>query len=303
MGVPHVIPYQGSKRLIAPHILRWFPPTAHRLIEPFAGSAAVALAALHHEQVEQVVLGDTDSALVALWERIIDAPEALADAYAALWEQQRGLEQSFYNQVRAAFNLDAQPEMFLFLLARCVKAAVRYNANGQFNQSPDNRRRGTHPDTMRERIRTTSALLRGRVTLVHADYQTLLAQATPKDVVYLDPPYQGVSRTRDPRYKAAVLFDEFMAVLHALNQRQVSYIVSYDGRTGSKNYGQSLPASLKLQCIEIDAGRSSQATLLGRDERTTEAIYLSPALLERSEKPVTLTPQTLQYTLPFPEPS
>jgi DNA adenine methylase len=52
----------------------------------------------------------------------------------------------------------------------------------------------------------------------------------------------------------------------------------YDGRTGARQYGQILPDSLGLTHIEINAGRSSQATLLGRSARTYESLYLSPAL-------------------------
>jgi DNA adenine methylase len=38
---------------------------------------------------------------------------------------------------------------------------------------------------------------------------------------------------------------------------------------------------LGLHLVELDAGRSSQATLLGRAEVTVESLYLSPALAER----------------------
>jgi DNA adenine methylase len=44
-------------------------------------------------------------------------------------------------------------------------------------------------------------------------------------------------------------------------------------------FGKPLPVSLRLERIEIDAGRSSQATLLGKDARTCESLYLSPALV------------------------
>ena len=59
------------------------------------------------------------------------------------------------------------------------------------------------------------------------------------------------------------------------------YILSYDGRTGDKTYGIPLPENLFLTKIEIDAGRSSQATLLSRKENTFEAVFLSPALIEK----------------------
>lgn len=46
-NVPHPIPYQGSKRQLAPVVLSYFPSRFGRLVEPFAGSAAVSLAAAH----------------------------------------------------------------------------------------------------------------------------------------------------------------------------------------------------------------------------------------------------------------
>lgn len=38
MKVPQAFPYQGSKRNLAPAILRYFPDGTGTLIEPFAGS-------------------------------------------------------------------------------------------------------------------------------------------------------------------------------------------------------------------------------------------------------------------------
>ena len=55
--------------------------------------------------------------------------------------------------------------MFLYLLARCIKGAVRYNNEGMFNQSPDKRRLGTRPETMRQNIMAVSLLLRGKTVV------------------------------------------------------------------------------------------------------------------------------------------
>ena len=113
------------------------------------------------------------------------------------------------------------------------------------------------------------------------DYKEVVAQATVDDLIYLDPPYQGVCGNRDPRYLKSVLFDEFVEVLETLNFRNISYLVSYDGRTGEQAHGRRLPERLRLHLVELKAGRSSQATLLGRDEVTVESLYLSPALAEK----------------------
>lgn len=281
MTAPHPIPYQGSKRGLAETILRHFPAAHGRLIEPFAGSAAVSLAAASTGKAQCFVLGDANEPLVDLWEMILHQPEQLADRYSHHWLAQKGHEREYYNTVRALFNETPKAEFFLYLLARCVKASVRYNARGEFNQGPDNRRSGAHPTTMRQHILAASRLLAGRTTLVRGDYGLALAQATPNDIVYMDPPYQGVCGRRNPRYSTHLDYDAFVAALSLLNARDISYIVSYDGRTGDQQYGKPLPPFLQLTHTEVSAGRSAQATLLGRTALTYESLYLSPTLCAR----------------------
>jgi DNA adenine methylase len=165
-----------------------------------------------------------------------------------------------------------------------VKTAVRYNSNGEFNQSPDNRRRGMNPETLCKHIHRASLLLKNRTQCFAQDYKTILSKATKRDLIYLDPPYQGMSRKHDPRYLEQISYDEFVNELERLNKRNISYILSYDGRTGNKTFGQKLPSFLRLKHIELKAGRSSQATLLGRNDLTYESLYLSPALMMRQNK-------------------
>lgn len=288
MAVPHPIPYQGSKRWLAQQILAYFPDGNPRLFEPFAGSAAISLAALSAGLVRHVFLSDSDPALIALWQAILTNPGELADNYRALWVAQIGHERDFYSMVRARFNRTHHPADFLYLLLRCVKAAVRYNSQGEFNQSQDNRRKGTHPKTITNRLMEAHLLLSGRVTVTCDDYRAALQMATPADLVYLDPPYQGVGGSRDSRYREQLIFSEFVETLESLNQRGIAYLVSYDGRTGSKQHGRPLPESLKLRHIEIDAGRSSQATLLGQVAITYESLYLSSSLIARLDGHITL---------------
>jgi DNA adenine methylase len=280
MKVAHPIPYQGSKRNLAPAILGYFPQNIATLIEPFAGSAAITLAAAARGLAERYVVADLNQPLVELWRAIIESPEKLARQYETLWRAQHDDRRQYYDKVRDEFNRTGKPDRFLYLLARCVKASVRYNADGEFNQSPDNRRMGALPETMRLQILGASRLLRGKTECVVGDYKEIVARATRDDLVYLDPPYQGVCGERDPRYLQGVLFDEFVEVLETLSYCDIKYLVSYDGRTGERVHGRKLPERLRLHHVELHAGRSSQATLLGRAETTVESLYLSPALAE-----------------------
>lgn len=299
--IPHPLPYQGSKRILASSIIAYFPKRIDRLIEPFAGSAAVSLAASYYGKVENVLLNDINQALVSLWDQMIYNPEAISDAYESLWWMQQGQERHFYDVIRDEFNKTRRPDYFLYLLARCVKASVRYNPKGEFNQSPDNRRKGAQPATMRSRILGASQLLKGKTELSCGDYRKTLLDVASSDIVYMDPPYAGVCDGNDRRYLDALSFnsEEFIDSLYELNSRRISFIVSYDGRTGEKTFGQALPESLSLIRIEVDAGRSSQATLLGRKANTVESLYLSPALVNRNQGITTLEPGECTYQYPL----
>ena len=189
-----------------------------------------------------------------------------------------GNEREFFDDVRDRFNRNQKPVDFLYILARCVKAAIRYNSNGQFNNTPDNRRKGARPSEMANRISVASELLTNRTKITSWDYSKVLSSCTQNDLVYMDPPYQGVCGTRDSRYLPSITHLEFCDELAKLNDRGIRYIISYDGRTGDKSFGEPMPDSLQLSHLEICAGRSTQATLLGRTDVTYEALYLSPNL-------------------------
>ena len=280
--IPHPIPYQGSKRQLAARILECFPDRVDTLLEPFCGSAAISLAAAQRAPGLGCWLNDSLLPLAALWRQIVAAPEHVADGYAELWRAQADDPRGYYDQVREAFNRDGDPVKLLFLLARCVKNAVRFNAAGQFNQSPDRRRRGTRPETMRRNLLGASRLLATRTRVSSLDYAELLGEATPHDLVYLDPPYQGTSGDRDSRYHQPLDRLRFIRDLERLRRRGGAMIIRFDGRSGERRYGPELPAELGLVRLELPAGRSSQATLSGRAVETVESLYLSPELAGRA---------------------
>jgi DNA adenine methylase len=151
---PHPIPYQGSKRRLAPAILSFIASGRfNRLVEPFAGSAAITLAAAKANLCREFVISDVLRPLTDLWTEILERPHLLSEAYRDLWHSQfRGDPVERYNEIRAEFNRNHNSAMLLFLLARCVKNAVRFNPSGHFNQSSDRRRTGTRPDAMEMEI-------------------------------------------------------------------------------------------------------------------------------------------------------
>ena len=208
---------------------------------------------------------------------IIGDPNGAAERYATLWRRERRRPIDEYYAIRSEFNLDRDPVKLLYLLARCVKNAVRFNPAGEFNQSPDKRRTGTRPELMEAEIFGAHQVLAGRCQVVHGDFLRMFLRAQEGDFFYLDPPYQGTSQGRDQRYISGVTRDQMVGALTILNEKGIPFILSYDGSCGERNYGEPLPDAVARRVL-LDVGRSSQATLNGRDDVTTESLYLSHAV-------------------------
>lgn len=283
-ATPHIVQYQGSKRNLAPQILQYIPKKFNRLIEPFAGMAAITIAVAKQRRADHYLLNDLNGPLVNVLRECITHPQRLIDDYTRVWSEQLayqgGSVEHFY-KVRDDFNKGNQSAAnMLYLLARCVKGSVRYSSSGQFNQSPDKRRMGTNPKNLARNVFLISSYLKDKTAFSSVDYREVTRNARRGDVVYMDPPYQGVCSLRDNRYFSGIDFNDFVECVDDLNRRDIDFIISYDGACGDKQYGKDLPEELGLRKIMLIAGLSSQSLLLGKKETTVEALYLSHRLRE-----------------------
>ena len=295
MKVPHLVQYQGSKRVIAPEIIKFFPDKIDRLVEPFSGTCAVSILAAAENKCNKFWVNDINEPLIKMMEECVNSPERLASGYSDIWEGQFQTDQNnidYFYKVREEFNCGKKDSArILFLLARVVKGAVRYNVRGELNQSCDKRRYGTKPQIISNNAFKISKLLKGKTYFTSEDYKKILALTKPGDLVYMDPPYQGTSNRQNPRdnrYIQGVDFEEFVAELAKLNDRGIDFIVSYDGMTGDKIIGKHLPEELNLNHIYINAGLSAQATLNGKKEITYESLYTSENLRSKHDECVQL---------------
>jgi DNA adenine methylase len=218
----------------------------------------------------------------------VNHPKELIEKYERIWSDQFNFDSGIldhYYFIRDSFNDgDQTAEKMLYLLARCVKGSVRYSKNGKFNQSPDKRRHGTNPVNLAKNVMHISTILKGKTVFSSVDYREFLDIANQGDIVYMDPPYQGVSDSKDCRYFAGLSFQNFVGCVEILNNKNVNFIISYDGECGGKKYGIELPKYLNCSKILINAGLSTQATLLGKTNTTFESLYISKNLFSISNK-------------------
>ena len=244
--------------------------------------AAMTIATAVQNRAEHYYVNDINAPLINLFKTVVEEPETLYLDYKKVWEEQfdyaEGPEKHYYH-IRDLFNSgNTCPSFMLYLLARCVKGAVRYSSDGNFNQGMDRRRHGTKPETIRRNSLLISKLLLNKSTFSSLDYRESVEMADENDIVYMDPPYQGVSNTRDHRYYSGIEYDDFVSMLDGLNRKKINFIISYDGTCGNTSYGKDLPSDLECTKFMLVAGKSAQATLLGETQITSEALYVSKGL-------------------------
>jgi DNA adenine methylase len=150
------------------------------------------------------------------------------------------------------------------------------------------------PERMATAIAVACRLMRGRAEVRSGDWRATTSDAGPRDFIYLDPPYLGTTIGRDRRYVQQLERGDLIDGLEDLLARRVRFALSYDGMTGGRAYGEPLPEALGLTRLLLEAGRSAQATLSGRAERTVESLYLSPDLRRPS------TPCSVQRASAWP---
>jgi DNA adenine methylase len=265
--LPPVIKWPGSKRSVAVQLAAHFP-AFDRYFEPFVGGGAM----LPFRRESSAIASDILPELIHLWITIRDTPQLAIDGYATRWQERQQQGHTVYYNVRDRFNRTRDPIDFLFLSRTCVNGLIRFNRDGDFNNSLHHTRPGIAPQTLARIIQAWSAAIQN-VDFRTSDYTAALRSVTAADFVFLDPPYES---TRG-RYQAATFdADRLYAELDRLNRIGARWMLTYDGNAGNRNYAVALPSALFKTKIPIHTGNSPFPRLMKQSpDRVTESVYLN----------------------------
>lgn len=190
--------WAGGKARLAPIVARRAPGAFGRYHEPFVGGGAVFFALEAAGMVREAVLNDANGDLIECFTIVRDEVEALiaelrpmAGGYESLEQSQR---QHLYYERRATVPADPveRAARLIFLNRTCYNGLYRVNSRGVFNV-PHGRYK--NPRILDEPgLRSASLALRA-VEFSCGDFESACARARAGDFVYLDPPYQPLSRT------------------------------------------------------------------------------------------------------------
>ncbi|CAB1254141.1 Site-specific DNA-methyltransferase (adenine-specific) [Ruminococcaceae bacterium BL-6] len=262
-----VIKWSGSKRSQASTILSYLPEEFNNYFEPFVGGGSM-LYAIHPKRS---ICGDICEPLISLWNQIKNEPEKLAEAYRERWNRLQEEGYTAYYAIRDDYNSNHDPKDLLFLSRTCVNGLIRFNSNGDFNNSLHHTRKGIQPERLRSIILDWSSHIQG-ADFFAQDYLITTETAKKGDLIYLDPPYFHTKG----RYYGTINFESFLKYLEDLNCRGIKYILSFDGKRGDSDYTVMLPEGLYKRHEYIASGNSSFKKVMDKKNmQVYESLYLN----------------------------
>lgn len=168
---------------IKPHL-----PSGQRLIEPFAGSAAMSL----NCDYPQYLISDTNHDLIKLYQCLKKEGQAFIKSCAKHFHAETN-DKDMYYFLRDKFNrlkVSRQKAiLFLYLNRHAYNGLCRYNLSGEFNVPFGRYLNPKLPSSAMELFHQKSQ----HIEIIHADFATIMAQAKKGDVIYCDPPYVPLS--------------------------------------------------------------------------------------------------------------
>tara|TARA_R110002073_G_scaffold37127_1_gene107702 strand:- start:955 stop:1731 length:777 start_codon:yes stop_codon:yes gene_type:complete len=182
----------GGKTQILPTVLKYLPSGDNddTYFEPFLGGGSVLLEFLETRKPNgRVVANDLNESLIDTWRAVKEDPRGLYERVAELVAAHEAEDdkKEFYYSVRTEFNRDRTPERFVYLNKMCFRGLWREGPRG-FNVPYGNYKK---PEVINlEHILKISKLIQN-VCFIHGRYEDALPGITPRDFVYMDPPYAG----------------------------------------------------------------------------------------------------------------
>lgn len=175
--------WAGNKFRCLDNILGSFP-SANRLIEPFAGSAAVFI----NSNFPDNILAEENIDLINLFKFVQQEGDAFIDHCQLFFSPKNNSEKQYY-LLREQFNQCNNPReraaLFLYLNRHGYNGLCRYNRLGGYNVPFG---RYSKPYFPRHEMRYFHKKSQ-HAQFIKADFRVTFAKAKPGDLIYCDPPY------------------------------------------------------------------------------------------------------------------
>jgi DNA adenine methylase len=182
--------WAGGKKNVLNELFKHIPKEGKVWVEPFLGSATVAL----NTNYDRYILNDYNSDLIHLFKMVVNDPGNVLSKSNELFVPGNN-NRSAFESLRNEYNMSADPDLrailFMYLNRHCYNGLMRYNSSGEFNCSFGQ----YHCPAIAEK-----ALLQFSTKFKHAkfvcgSYKNLKFNRGEGVTVYNDPPYLPLTPT------------------------------------------------------------------------------------------------------------
>lgn len=181
-----ILKWAGNKTDVMSELSKHLP-TGPRLVEPFAGSCAVMMAT----DYPHYLVADVNADLINMYQVIAENSEYFIEEAKFFFNKKNDAESYYIERQRFNMRIGGQIERamtFLYLNRHSYRGLCRYNQSGGFNVPFGNYKKPYFPEA---EIRAFAEKAK-RATFICASFDETLNMLQPGDVIYCDPPYDGV---------------------------------------------------------------------------------------------------------------
>ena len=190
-----LLKWAGGKRQLLPTLIKRMPEHYNTYFEPFLGGGALLFAL----QPKSAYVNDLNSELINMYLVVKNKPQEL---FIELEKHEKNHGHDYFYEIR---NLDRTDEFStktdvelaartIYLNHTCFNGLYRVNRKGYFNTPLGRYKKPNILD--KENITSVHKYFNGNnVNLYNDDYKKILKKVKQNDFVYLDPPYDPISKT------------------------------------------------------------------------------------------------------------
>ncbi|WP_414043953.1 DNA adenine methylase [Macrococcus sp. EM39E] len=190
------VKWAGGKQKIIKELVQRLPNEHDydKYIEPFAGGAAL----LYKVKFKQAIINDLNLELINTYEQIKKSPTELI----ALLQTYNNTEEDFYrireldrniNFIQEVSDLD-RAARFIYLNKTCFNGLYRVNSKGHFNTPYGRYKNDNYKNS--EILKVDSQFFNeNNVEFTNTDFENVIKDVDDRTFIYLDPPYDPISKT------------------------------------------------------------------------------------------------------------
>jgi len=180
--------WAGSKRSLLTQIVPYLPGSYLTYHEPFLGGGSMFFLL----EPVSASISDLCAPLIATYQAVGNGPREVRSALVRL-----KVDKESYYRIRSSRprKPHTRAARFVYLNKTCWNGLYRENLKGDFNV-PFGRPKSRNTCTLELLAACGLLIARPGVTVRHADFETVLDQASPGDLVFLDPPYATTAPRR-----------------------------------------------------------------------------------------------------------